>query len=772
MAHDDPEVARRLQTLERELSILRRREQELTDFIENAAMGLHWVGPDGTILWANQAELDLLGYTREEYVGRNIAEFHADQPVIDDILRCLSSKETIRDYEARMIHKNGSIRHVLISSNVLWDDERFVHTRCLTRDITERKEHESEIARANARLNEILESISEAFFALDRNWRFTYVNERVAQGAGCSRQQLIGRNIWEVFPAAKDAEFHEQYQRVMIDRVPAHFRVKYPERALWFDVHAQPTDEGLSAYVVDVTEQKQAEDAVSRLAAIVESSEDAIVGKNLDGIIQSWNKGAERIYGYTAEDIVGKSMVLLLPPNRPQEEAHILSRLVRGERVEHFETVRVRKDGRQIFVSVTSSPIFDRRGHIIGASHVARDITERKQFEDRLRETQRLESLGILAGGVAHDFNNLLTGILGNASLALEITGPTHPNHNLLKDVVNAAERAADLTRQLLAYAGKGRFVTELVNLSELVREISNLVQRSIPKHVQLRLDLAERLPTVEADAGQLQQIIMNLVINGAEAITGSMGTVCVSTAVQEADSQYISTMSEGGAEIPPGKYISLEVYDTGVGMDEATRAKIFDPFFTTKFTGRGLGLSAVLGIVRSHKGAIKVYSAPGQGSTFKILLPAAEAEHPIDAVPDVSSNLRGHGTILVVDDELVVRQTAKNSLERYGYDVLLAEDGRVAVDLFRERASEISVILLDLTMPVMGGEEALRELKLVRPDVAVVLSSGFNEVEAIRRFTGKGLTGFIQKPYTAAALAEKIKKALSRDEATMAGAN
>jgi signal transduction histidine kinase/CheY-like chemotaxis protein len=403
---------------------------------------------------------------------------------------------------------------------------------------------------------------------------------------------------------------------------------------------------------------------------------------------------------------------------------------------------------------------YDELGRPVHFDGVTVDITDHKRSAEQMRETQKLESLGILAGGVAHDFNNLLTGILGNASLALESMSPGHPNRPLLEEVTRASERAADLTRQLLAYAGKGRFVVRRVDVSDVVREISVLIQASIPKNVELRLDLQRHLPSIEADTSQMQQIVMNLIINGAEAVNeGEPGTVQVSTGVQQVNHHLLASWG-GSGELAPGKYVYLEVRDTGRGMDAETQARIFDPFFTTKFMGRGLGLAAVSGIVRAHKGVIRVSSSPGKGSTFKVLLPACTGALPLDQPPS-RRDLSGKGLILVVDDEEVVRRTARNALQRYGYSVLLAENGQDAIDLFRQMHDRISLVLLDLTMPRMSGELALRHLQAIKPDVKVLLSSGYNEVETVRRFTGKGLAGFIQKPYNAVALAEKIKQVL-----------
>jgi two-component system cell cycle sensor histidine kinase/response regulator CckA len=279
---------------------------------------------------------------------------------------------------------------------------------------------------------------------------------------------------------------------------------------------------------------------------------------------------------------------------------------------------------------------------------------------------------------------------------------------------------------------------------------------------VQLRLELQSKLPCVEADLGQMQQLTMNLIINGAEAIgDGQTGTVLVTTGEQEIDEGYIRT-ALAPAEINPGKYVTLEVHDTGVGMTEDVISKIFDPFFTTKFTGRGLGLAAVLGIIKGHKGAIKVYSNPGKGTTFKVLFPATEQAMRVPAAIETPEDQYRSVMVLVIDDETVVRRTAKAMLERFGYTVVVAEDGREGVELFRVLSEKVAVVLLDMTMPIMSGEETFRELRNLKPDVRVILSSGYNEVEAIRRFTGKGLAGFLQKPYSSTALADKVRSVIS----------
>ena len=397
-----------------------------------------------------------------------------------------------------------------------------------------------------------------------------------------------------------------------------------------------------------------------------------------------------------------------------------------------------------------------------GLAVFGRDVSERKRFNDRLQQVQKLESLGVLAGGIAHDFNNLLTGIMGNASLVLEDLPEGSPQHADLQRVVDATERAATLTRQLLAYAGKGRFVIEPLNLSEVVREISGLIQSSVPRTVELRLQLAQNLPAIDGDAAQIQQLIMNLVINGAEAIGDDVGRVVVTTGLKEVDETYLR-QSFGPSEISPGEYVLLDVNDSGCGMDKETLARIFDPFFTTKFAGRGLGLAAVVGIVRGHKGALRVYSTPGAGSSFKVLFPVSRSQAPKRAAERAVMDLQGSGTILVIDDEEPIRQIARSTLTRYGYAVLTAENGPQGIELLREHASEVSLVLLDMTMPLLSGEETLHQLRAISPSVPIVLCSGYHEVEFEQRFAGQGAAGFIQKPFTAAYLAGRVKMALRK---------
>jgi CheY-like chemotaxis protein len=371
---------------------------------------------------------------------------------------------------------------------------------------------------------------------------------------------------------------------------------------------------------------------------------------------------------------------------------------------------------------------------------------------------QKLESLGLLAGGIAHDFNNLLMAILGNAELALEDLPLDSPGHPSLDNIKEITLRAADLCKQMLAYSGRGKFVIEPVDLSLLAGEMTKLMEVSISKKAVLRYNLAKDLPSVKGDSAQLRQVIMNLVINASEAIGSQNGVISLTTDVMDCDEATLrrSYISE---KCQPGRYVSLEVSDTGCGMSHDTIARLFDPFFTTKFTGRGLGLAATLGIVRGHHGAIKVSSEPGRGSTFKVLLPAGEACPVVHKKPPLSTAWRGSGTLLLVDDEEMVLTVAKRMLEHLGFTVATASDGREAVYLVKCRGDEFSCILMDLTMPHLGGEEAFLQISKLRTDIPVILSSGYNPPEVEARFLGEGMAGFIQKPYQLSSLVEVLQR-------------
>jgi len=424
-------------------------------------------------------------------------------------------------------------------------------------------------------------------------------------------------------------------------------------------------------------------------------------------------------------------------------------------------------------------PVFDDEGNIAQMIEYNLDISERKRAEEerrkldtRLQAAAKQESLAVLAGGAAHDFNNLLTVILGNADLALQDLSSDAPAHGNVKEIEKATLRATGLAKEMLAYSGRGRFVVEPIHLNELVEEMAHLLEVSISKKAMLKFDFAASLPGFEGDATQIRQVIMNLITNASEALGGQSGAISIATGAMDCDRDFLDAMGAAfptglDEPLPEGEYVYFEVTDTGCGMERETLERIFDPFFTTKMTGRGLGMAAALGIVRGHKGLMSVTSTAGKGTTFRILFPVSH-----DSSPAANAAERGEigkgawsggGTMLIVDDEEQVCAVAREMLERLGFSVLTAADGREAVEVFREHSAKIVCVLLDLTMPHLDGEQAFREMRAIRPDVKAILTSGYDEQESTRRFAGEGLAGFLQKPYHLENLREALREALER---------
>lgn len=488
------------------------------------------------------------------------------------------------------------------------------------------------------------------------------------------------------------------------------------------------------------------------------------------------------VMGYSVEELTSGAVVFasLIPAEDIQRVGQeLVENIDSGAMMFAHEPYRiVCQDGKIIWVEDQTTIVRDEGGvatHFLG---YLVDITERVTAEEgrlslerQVQHAQKLESLGVLAGGIAHDFNNLLVAILGNAELALDDISPMSPARDMIQGIERAALRAADLAKQMLAYSGKGRFVVEAIAAGELLSEMAHLLEVSISKNVNLNYKLAPDTPTFDGDVTQIRQVVMNLITNASEAIGDSHGQIFLSTGVMECDRDYldgadtiIGSPPEG--PLPTGSYVYFEVADTGCGMSLETMAKVFDPFYTTKFTGRGLGMSAVLGIVRGHGGTIRIYSEPGQGSTFKVLFPVNDASSVEVRVPGKTAaedeSWRGTGTILVVDDEETVRGVAKRMFESFGFQVLLAEDGLQGLEVYRTHTDEIVCVLLDLTMPRLGGERTFAELRKLRPNLPVILCSGYNEQDVTQNFVGKGLAGFIQKPFTFSELRETVRDALS----------
>ena len=587
-------------------------------------------------------------------------------------------------------------------------------------------------------------------------------NRAFAALVGAKFAAIVGRSVRELLPELAGVVAGHEGAPVEVQIGGRWFRLSVSS-----SISGNGSPNGLAWVFGDVTARKRAETELvasrAQLQFITDAAPVYIAHCDAEGRYRFVNRTYAERFGRPVEDIIDHPIREVVGDEGYRLLLPYIQRVLRGEPVE-FEVEANYPVLGQRRMHCTYVPEPASGGAIIGFLAVIADVTEWRRNEEALRHTQKLESIGVLAGGVAHDFNNLLTGILGNASLALRTLPGSHPAAQMIADVVRGSERAAALTAQLLAYAGKGRFHLERIDLAQLVHDITALIRTLIPRNVEVVLDLAEPLPEVIADAGQLQQVVMNLVINAGEAIGEQPGSVLVEVRAGEVGAEELRTRF-AIFDLTPGRYVRLEVTDNGCGMTEETLAQVFEPFFTTKFLGRGLGLAATLGIVRSHHGGIAVSSAPGQGSRVTVLLPEAPPAVPVEAErpAESSDDTAPRGTILVVDDEELVRAVARATLTRRGYAVLEATTGREALELLQRHGGDIALVLLDMTMPVMSGGEAAQRIRREWRDLPIAATSGYGEDEAMRRFTGTDVSAFLQKPYKEQQLLELVRGVLGR---------
>jgi len=651
----------------------------------------------------------------------------------------------------------------------------------LTVQLAERERAEKDLCQGRNMLAQIIDTIPQAVFWKDRDSVFLGCNKVFAGTVGLSGPaEIIGQDDYRFYPRGEADAYRQDDREVMEHNRPKYHIIEQVQEAngnrMWADTTKIPLrDEsgevyGLLGVFENITERKAIEEARDKALALVES------------LLTSSPAGVSVYEGKSGDCVmVNQALAAMLGGTLDDLRAQNFRRFGswRESGVDRAAE-EVLADGvtREVEISLHSS--FGKMVHLHGflsrfevdaSAHlmlIVLDVSEKKRLEEANRlieaqmlHVQKLESLGVLAGGIAHDFNNILTAVFGNVDLALMRLDPGSPVHNNLLQIESAASRAADLARQMLAYSGKGRFVIENLDLGAVVKEMAQMLEVSISKKVALNYRFAPGLPAINGDATQLRQVILNLVINASEAIGDQSGAITIGTSSLICDRGDLSA-SWIDDHLPEGTYVMLEVSDTGCGIAREVIPKIFDPFFTTKFTGRGLGMAAVLGIVRGHRGAIKVYSEKGQGTTFRLLIPAlAEEAVPEPAIP-AEGLWQGRGTVLLVDDEASIRSLGQEMLETLGFSVLTASDGRQGIELFVRHQGEIACVLLDLTMPELDGEQTSRELRRMRPDLKVIIASGYNEQEVSQKFGGSEVAAFLQKPYKLKEMSRKLREVLA----------
>ena len=646
------------------------------------------------------------------------------------------------------------------------------------------------IRESESRLKLIFEASNSGIILMTPQGKIKYANSRMAELLGLTLQELINTSYIDHLHDSQKTEATARMASLESGESPISITERLYSRkdgsVFWGYLSARMLENpdgntrDIVVIITDITENKENEKSLQeqerKFRAVFDQNFHFSGLLDLDGRITEINNTALNFIGAKPFEVLGKEFW-----NTPwwqhspglQEKIHrAIQDAVNGKYV-HFEVTHPDSDGNLHYIDFSIRPVTDESGKVIFLVPEGADITMRKKSEEdqlhlerQLLHSQKLESLGVLSGGIAHDFNNLLQAIIGNLDLALSrLPDDSNARQNIVH-AVNASQHAAKLTNMMLAYSGKGTFVINPLSLTELVQENAAMLSASIPKNVSLNLQFENYLPLIMADAGQLQQVVMNLITNASEAIGEENGSITLSTGVGEFDKPTLDR-SRLEEKLAPGRYVWIESSDTGCGMDEVTMQKIFDPFFTTKFTGRGLGMSAVLGIIRAHKGAFLVESTPGAGSSMRVLFPIADTAYiekvlaPFATKETVESSGCSTGNILIVDDEDMIREVCRDMLAEFGYVTLVASSGAEALGIIRNQTEKIDLVILDQSMPQMDGVTVFRELRRISPNIKVLLSSGYSEQEVSERFKGLGLDGFIQKPFNLTNLVDKVRRVL-----------
>ncbi len=735
---------------------------------------------DGEILEVNAAFASIHGCTVAELIGRKSSDLGLwDDPAQrDQMIQMLTTAGRCKNLEIKFRKKDNSVGDLIISAELI----ELAGERCmlgLASDITEQKLAREQFAREQARFKLIFDTvpIGIAFHTVFPDGQFSrIINDAHLRICGIQRDQHNEPDIYARITHPDD----QAIQLMFLEQVKAgllkqyFFEKRYVHadgKVVWVNFSQQRekypdgTIEELTT-VADITERKASEQQLKQFAVIVESSDDAIISKTLDGIITSWNRGAENIFGYPANEAVGQSMLMLIPAERKNEEPEILARIARGESVEHFETERVRKDGKRIRISTTISPIRDSHGQIVGASKIARDITRQHLLEEQLRQSQKMEAIGQLAGGVAHDFNNILAVIQMQIELT-KIEGNFSPEQaECLDEIQTAANRAANLTRQLLLFSRRNKLQPRELDLSDSITGMTKMLRRILGEDIQMQFRYAPQPLFIHADAGMMDQLLMNLTVNSRDAMPHG-GELIIETAAVEFD----ELAAQQSSQVRPGAFVRLSVSDTGSGIAPEILPRIFEPFFTTKEVGKGtgLGLATVFSIVQQHQGWISVYSELGQGTTFHIYLPR-QIKNSTDPTVEPTALAAAHGgneTILLVEDDGALRSAVQRALAQLGYRVLAAASGAEALQVWEQHRDEIHLLLTDLVMPGgLTGKTLAEKLQLENPKLNVIYASGYSADIAGKDFPLEAGVNFLPKPFPAQLLAETVRRCLDQNPA------
>jgi PAS domain S-box-containing protein len=757
---------------------LRRSEGKYRAIFENAAEGIYQTTVDGRFLTANPKLAQIYGCTSPEELLSNLNNtenhFYADPGRRAQFILLMRDQGSVTNFESLIRRQDGKMRWISENAHTVRDaDGQLVGYEGTVVDITERKDAEEAVARERYLLHSLMDNVPDGIYFKDHESRFLRVNLAMVEKFGLATPtDALAKSDRDFFaPEHCNAAWSDE-QEVMRTGRPI---IGKEEREIWQDgkitwvsTTKLPLQDGTGRIMGtfgisrDITESKRAEQALrdseARYRSLIENMVQCVYLKSLDLHYVAVNKPFCRSLGLTAEDILGKSDFDLFPTD--QAEANVAADrqvLMQGHSLEVEEEENL--DGRRRVTRIFKTPVKDDRGLMVGVQGILWDVTERRTLEEQLRQSQKMEAVGQLAGGVAHDFNNLLTAILGNLALVQSRLPNSSQELSMLEVAEKAALRAAELTRQLLGFSRRTMLRTEPIGLNLAIEDTVRILQRTIDPRISVVIRTAPNLWTVRADPSQINQVLMNLCLNSRDAMPHG-GQLILET------ENIVLTEQEARLRLSAraGEFVRLRVQDTGMGMTAETRAHIFEPFFTTKEPGKGtgLGLAMVFGIVQQHDGWIDCTSEIRCGARFDIYLPRYGQE--MRETPTSCSAIPVHGqeTILVVDDEVMIRDLVRDILQKFGYQVVLAEDGQQAVELYGRDSDSIDLVLLDLTMPRMSGRDALKRMILLNPEVRALLSSGYSADPSLLSEYPQVL-GFVSKPYRPEDLARAVRAALDQ---------
>lgn len=727
-----------------------------------------WVDSAGNFLYVSPSCQRITGYSSDEFIADPNLMVRIIHP--DDHHMCSFHFEEDRRFETdricemdfRIVRRDGQIRWISHKCQPVFDQEgRFIGRRGSNSDITDRKRAEQELIESHERFRNFLNATDDLVFIKDQHSRYLFVNKANQNFFGLSENDIIGKTDLELIPEglarqcmASDKLAIEKNNLVVLEE--HHGDTFFQIRK--FPVPVGNDGMGVGGFITDITELKRSEDSKRLLSTAIAQAVEAVIITDANGVIQYVNPAQEIMSGYRRDELIGATPNIFKSDFHDDEFYDKFWKMINNGNAWSGRFINKRKDGATYYEDATISPVYNKSGKLTNFVVVKHDVSKQIKLQEQFLQSQKMEAVGTLAAGVAHDFNNLLQAVLGYCELMLLRKKEDEPDYKDLVKIQQAGRRGADLVKKLMALSHKTETQHKPVDLNREVSASCDLLTRTLPKNIDIKLYLKDSLNFIKADPSNIGQVLMNLSVNARDAMSDG-GTLTIQTTDVRLDDDYCYSHPE----FEPGEYVLLTVSDTGVGMDQDTVSRIFEPFFTTKARGKGtgLGLATVYSIVKQHGGHITCQSKPNIGTTFNIYFPAIRDDRKTQEQKVDRPIMGGTETILLVDDEEAIRDLITKLLRRFGYDVITASDGKEALDIYQDKGSSISLVLLDLNMPVMDGGQCLSEILKVNPAAKVLLASGYSTIGSTKNFTSEGAKGFVTKPFDTSHLLNKIREVL-----------